>query len=191
MAAPALEHLIYSGHWRIEDLEAYKRPTLSSLGAIRPAKPGCQRRQCPPGQRVGMHLDTQLDQWWETTLQSADDAGHQIANDLQPLAVYRSGVLQHQARRAIRAEQPHMASALLDLAIDASAPNQIGGRNHPSLFILRAESRLMTGRTRLALYDIQVLLGSIPSLRGLRNINDLQAQQSSNALAIPKTLSVR
>ena len=166
VAAPALEHLIYSGHWRIEDLEAYQSaqpsPTLALFGL---PDLDVSSDNVDLAREWVSHLDTQLDQWWETTLQSADDAGHQIANDLQPLAVYRSGVLQHQARRAIRAEQPHMASALLDLAIDASAPNQIGGRNHPSLFILRAESRLMTGRTRLALYDIQVLLGSIQSIR--------------------------
>ena len=118
--------------------------------------------------------------------------GHQIANELQPHTVYRSGVLQHQARRALKAERPHMAAALLNSAIDASAPNQIGGRNHPSLFILRAESRLLTGRTRLALYDIQVLLDVFPTLRGLQEtLNDLQIQQSLGRTGDTKELSMR
>ena len=65
--APALEHLIYSGHWQIEDLEAYQSaqpsPTLALFGL---SDLDVTTDNVDLAREWLTHFDTQLDQWWET-----------------------------------------------------------------------------------------------------------------------------
>jgi hypothetical protein len=179
---PGLEYLLFSKNWNLDDMGASLRnqPTMSleffGLADIESRKDDTESARAWIN-----HFDVQLDQWQETTIADSSEEGRQIAFDVMPLEIYRAGLFRHQARLALINGNAMQAMIFLNSAFHVDQPRQIGPRNRASFFLLRAEARLMSGRSREALEDLLIIAESYPHVHGLQEtVNDLAIMQSSS-----------
>jgi hypothetical protein len=178
---PGLEYLLFSGNWSLGDFGAALRgQALPSLAEFGLENISSQADDVDEANRWIATLDSQLEAWNEKLLNEASEEGRQVAFDVQPIGIYRSGVLRDQARTLLVQGRSHQAMIFLNEAMDLERAREIGASNRPSLFVLRAEARLQSGRTREALDDLFIIAQTAPHLRGLQEtLNDLAIMQSA------------
>jgi hypothetical protein len=178
---PGLPYLLFSGDWNLADLGATLRgqsqPTLS---AFQLSELSTRSDDVDAARTWIGRVDAHLDLWHDYIINDATEEGRQIAFDVQPLEIYRAHLLQKQARQSIESGYPNQAIVFLNAATNIDKPRQIGAQNRASFFALRAEARLMAGRTREALDDLRIIAEVYPALDGLREtMNDLSIMQNS------------
>jgi hypothetical protein len=117
-------------------------------------------------------LDAALDGWREQLLAQASEEGRSLLVDLDLLPRFRQEWLVGRARRMLASDQPHRAVALLELAVDPATDG--GPTDSPSLWLLLADARVRTGRSREALDALEHLRPRYPELYGLiETVGDL------------------
>ncbi len=122
----------------------------------------------------------------EQAARVATPDGAQLLDGLAPLQSYRQGVLVGAARQALLKDRPRQALALLDAARDVS-DRDVGPANSPSLFVLLAEARVRTGRTREALDALEPLTARVPTVHSAKElVGDLAVLQSMDRIGDSK-----
>jgi len=114
-------------------------------------------------------LDERLDGARRALLADAPPEGAGVLSDLDLVLRWRQEWLVLQARKHLRDDDPTVALALLERAHDPSHP-EVGPWNSPSLFVLRAEAEVRSGRTRQALDALRPVEGRLGSVRGVIEI---------------------
>jgi len=112
--------------------------------------------------------------------------GRSLLAGLSPVAGYRQGVLVAAARDALLQDRPQQALVLLETAHDVTH-REVGAANAPHLFVLLAEARLRTGRTRQALDALAPLTARVPTVHSAQElVGDLAVLQSIDRIGDSK-----
>ncbi len=112
--------------------------------------------------------------------------GSSLLAGLSPVAGYRQGVLVAAARDALLLGRPQQALVLLETAHDVTH-REVGATNAPHLFVLLAEARLRTGRTRQALDALAPLTARVPTVHSAQElVGDLAVLQSIDRIGDSK-----
>lgn len=119
---------------------------------------------------VARSITESLDRWQNSRLQSSSPDGQALLRDLQLIDKLRAQILMGLARDALLNNHPHQAVAYIETGLDKSNPREITPVNAPSMFVVLAEARLLTGHTREALDALQVLTKAYPEAAGVDEI---------------------
>lgn len=115
-------------------------------------------------------LDAVLDPWLRETLASGDPGAVELFGDLRLVERSRARWLLALARADLHHDRPRRALTFARLAVDLSAPREVGPVNHPGLFGTMAEAQARSGYHREALDALAPLSLHRPDLIGLTEL---------------------
>ena len=119
---------------------------------------------------IARSITEALDRWQNGRLLTSSPDGQALLRDLQLIDKLRAQILLGLGRDALLNDHPHQAVAYIETGLDKSNPRAITPVNAPSMFVVLAEARLLTGRTREALDALQVLTKAYPEATGVDEI---------------------